>query len=658
MADSGGKINLILGSYAHIPHGAPDQEFENIYNSLLKPFISNLYKYPHIQVALHYSGVLLYWIERSHPELFMLIEDMVSRRQAEMLGGGFYEPMLPLISGQDKIGQIELFTTYLRKQFGKRPMGCWIPALAWEQNLVGPLSACGMGYTFLSDELFFKVGLKQHELYWPYLTEDQGKIVTVFPIFHSLEKELAEKNVQAVFKKLYDRLPEGTGRTVSIFPRAIFSLPNEAADYAWNRFFEELTLSESIVESASPLKIIKGQQGKPKKACFPDSIGGGGLLPRNFLINYPEAGGIYSKMIFTNLLINQLRGDKARKLNAREELWKAQGFALFSSPDALYRHCLRKTAYRSLVGAERITREKTKFVPSLLQLDFDFDGINEYLFQDIKINCYIHTLGAGVFELDYLPRAWNYLDTCNFYGLSSQNQSNAASSQAGKIPGRRAAFVDNFYPAGADYQKLADNAIPALRCCAADYYSVHEHHEKQKGKAAFFLPPVRTTEDVTPNKSGGGASAAGGISPAKSVPLGEIGIEKTFSLKKDTLTLAYSLCNHGDAGVSFLFAPDIDLSFPGEGEGFIRIFKCKTGAKDTAAGPVIHDAEYIKIQDIKNEVQIILSSTNSFDACIRHRRIPVNGTELYQSTAMIPLFAVHLESGQTWANELSLKFSN
>jgi predicted glycosyl hydrolase (DUF1957 family) len=63
----------------------------------------------------------------------------------EILGGGFYEPMMPLIPLQDKIGQIELLTTYLRKQFGKRPQGCWLPALAWEQNMVSFLSACGMG---------------------------------------------------------------------------------------------------------------------------------------------------------------------------------------------------------------------------------------------------------------------------------------------------------------------------------------------------------------------------------------------------------------------------------------------------------------------------------------------------------------------------------
>ena len=631
MADSGRKINLILGAHAHVPYGSADQEFENVYEKRLKPFISNLYKYPRIQAALHYSGVLLYWIERSHPELFMLIEDMVSRRQAELLGGGFYEPMLPLLPLQDKIGQIELFTTYLRKHFGKRPLGCWIPGYAWEHNLIAPLCTCGMGYAFLGEEQFIKAGLKPNELYQPCLSEDQGKLLTVFPVFHSLEKELAEKNAQAVFKKLHDRLPEGTGHTVLVLPQKIFSTQDEAADYSWNRFFEEITLSEAIIESSCPSKILKGS-GKLRKICLPESAGNGGA--RCFLISHPEANGIYAKMIFTNLLINQLRGDKARKLNAREELWKAQGYSLFSSVSDLYRHNLRKAAYRSLLGAERITREKTKFAPSVLQLDFDFDGINEYLFQEQKINCYIQTQGAGVFELDYLPKAWNYLDTCNYYGEAQPIPGVPAAAPVAKPPQRRTAFNDTFYSADTDCHALSGAAIFPLRCCAEESYSVKDP-EKNRGKAVFFLPPD------------------------ESKPFGSIGIEKTYSLKKDTLALAYDLSNHGENALAFKFIPEIEMSFPGEGQGYIRLFKCKTGAKDAvAAGPLISDTESVKIQDIKNEVQITLASSVSFDFCIKHRRISHNGAEFYQSSTIMPVISLELKAGQSWSAEFSLKFAN
>ncbi|MCL1958224.1 MAG: alpha-amylase, partial [Spirochaetes bacterium] len=123
------KMYMILGSHAHVPSGADEKEYEFVYEKKMRPFITNLYRYSNIKAVLHYSGVLLYWVERTHPELFMLIEDMVSRKQAEILSGGFYEPMFPLIPLQDRIGQMELLTTYLRKHFGKRPVGCWIPGM-------------------------------------------------------------------------------------------------------------------------------------------------------------------------------------------------------------------------------------------------------------------------------------------------------------------------------------------------------------------------------------------------------------------------------------------------------------------------------------------------------------------------------------------------
>ena len=186
------KLNLILGACGHLPSGAGEAEFEALYNREIKPLVQALNKFPRLNIVFHYSGVILYWIERRHPELFMLLEDLLFRKQAEFLGGGFYEPMLPLLPLSDKIGQIEMLTTYLRRHFGKRPQGCWLPAMAWEQNLVGPLNSCGMSYTFLEDLQFSGAGVEPAGggLFLPCITEDQGKLITVFPVAASLGREL------------------------------------------------------------------------------------------------------------------------------------------------------------------------------------------------------------------------------------------------------------------------------------------------------------------------------------------------------------------------------------------------------------------------------------------------------------------------------------
>ena len=393
------KIALIIGSHAHIPSGSPENEFEYIYENRMCPFISNLYRFSNINAVLHYSGVLLYWVERMHPEFFMLIDDMVNRKQVEMIGGGFYEPMLTIIPAQDRIGQIELMTTYIRRQFSKRPQGCWLPGMVWEQQLVNSLSASDMNYTFLSQEQFKLAGMNDDDLFYPCITEDQGKLIVVFPVSLSAEKDLAEKSFSLTFSELKKELDGKqkkssgnslqSGNIITVFPEKILSSSDEAPDTVWHRFFEEISLSEDIVETTLPSKILKNQKTL-RKASFPNSsMLENNFSPRRFLIDHDEANGIYSKMIFTNVLINQLKGDKSRKYSAREEMWKAQDSYIYSDSNGYLRNEIRKSAYSSLLRAECLTKEKEKgkVILSLIQYDFDFDGIKEYLFQDNRLNC-------------------------------------------------------------------------------------------------------------------------------------------------------------------------------------------------------------------------------------------------------------------------------
>jgi len=607
------KVTLILGSHAHVPYGADASEFERVYAHSLRPFVSSLYKFPKIQAALHYSGVLLYWVERSHPELLMLLEDMVARKQVEMLGGGFYEPMLPIIPSQDKIGQIELLTTYIRKQFGKRPLGCWIPGFAWEHNLVSPLASCGMGFTFLGERQFKLAGGGMA----PCICEDQGKYLTIFPVSQSLEDALVDKNIADILAALRD---VSRGRregepVVSIFPEKI-SGKDKSPDLSWNRFFEDLSRCENFMETASPGKLFKNLKGL-QRLYIPDSADSADQPPpRRFIIGNPEAGRIYSKMIFTNVLISQLRGDKSRKISAHNELWKAQGSDLFrhTGKRGLHSHSLRNAAYSALLEAERVTREKGKFVPSLVPFDFNMDGEGEWLFQEAKINCYVRSLGGGIFELDYLPKAWNYLNTCR----------------------DRIAFADRLLPAAIVLDNLNPGVVNDARMCRDERYELADL-DKVRRKLRLSL--------------GAHSSAA----------FGSVEIEKAFMLKKDAVSTGYSLVNKGTEPVSFQFAPEIDLSLPGDGDAFARFFACKSGAEDAPlARPFLHGADGLKIHDIKNEVQISLAANRPFDGRICPLYLPGGEAdgELYQGFCVMPIMPVTLQPEESWAAEFALKFTH
>ncbi|MDR2102680.1 MAG: DUF1925 domain-containing protein [Treponema sp.] len=637
----GFPLHIILGFHNHLPNGAADDVFEAFYHTQLKPCITSLNQYPGIQAVLHYSGVLLQRIYTAHREFFMLIKDLIARKQVELLGGGFYEPLLPLLPISDKIGQIELQTTYIRQHFGKRPQGCWLPALAWEQNIVGALNTCGMGFTFLDEGQFRLAGLSGKDLYTPCLSEDQGKMITVFPISKQVNAEFGHKKAFLVLEDLLREIPEGGNRLITVFPQNFYSGGDDSAESRFDVFFEELSRAQGLVEFTLPGRVIKNQD-VPKKAYFPNSMetdlpsGGVSLfsesLPQRFLIKYPEANGIYAKMIFTHVLINQLRGDKSRKRTAREELWKAQGYDAFcpGNGGGIYQHSVRKAAYRALIEAERITREKGIFIPSLMPFDFDFDGHREYLFRDERVNCYVQTGGASVFELDYLPETWNYLDTFS-PPLPSRGGGEPAPT------GRRNAFADYLLPLDFTPADAREGLFSGSRFCGGERFEILEI-DRVHGRVCFRLPP------------------------RPGVPYGAVEVEKTYRLDKDILSVDYSLINRGGGEENFLFAPGIDLSFPGDGEAFLRIFKGNTAVKGPAAETILTGAAELKFQDLKNKAAITLCSDQAFDAWIFSIKTPEKpggeNRDHYQSTWILPHTPVLLKPGAAFKMAFTLEFSS
>ncbi|MDR2072980.1 MAG: DUF1925 domain-containing protein, partial [Spirochaetaceae bacterium] len=499
-----GKISLILGSHAHVSPAMGEEDFEDLYRNKLKPFITALNQHTKIQAVLHYSGPLLCKLEQKKPELFLLIKELVARKRIELLGGGFYEPLLPFLPSADKIGQIEMFTTYVRKNFGRKPQGCWLVRDGWDQSLVGVLNTCGMAYTFLDEEQFFAAGCTGRSLFRPVFTEDQGKLLAVFPVFSSLAS-MGTKGAPELLRGI------SKPALVTVFPE----FPPGRGEGAVERFFAELSeflAEKGEIELTTPGKVYRSC-GSLSRVYFPPSSG----RYRDGLIRFEEANDLYSKVFFVHNQINQLRGDKSRKRSAREELWKAQCVEAlsFGHRGDVGAPAVRKYSYRAILASERITREK-EFKPSLLAFDFNLNSTPEYLFQDKNINCYVRTRGAAVFEFDHLPRGWNYLDT--FSGGAR----------------RRCAFMDRILP-GDFIPPGTDSFPPGGRFCGEENYHV-ESMDRQKLKVSFVLPP------------------------SGNLPFGAIEIQKIYRLEKNVLHLSYTLCNRGEEKTVFCFIPQFDLS--------------------------------------------------------------------------------------------------
>src|SRR5438094_793728 len=175
-----GSVHLGLLFHNHQPVGNFPWVFQQVYEEAYLPMIEALERHPKVRLSLHYTGSLLDWMEEAQPEFLERIAHLVKRSQVEIVGGGYYEPILPSIPDKDKIAQIRRLTERISRDFGAEATGMWIAERVWEPGLPRLLREAGIEWTNLDDVHFKNVGLDEKDLYGYYATEDQSSILKVY----------------------------------------------------------------------------------------------------------------------------------------------------------------------------------------------------------------------------------------------------------------------------------------------------------------------------------------------------------------------------------------------------------------------------------------------------------------------------------------------
>ena len=669
------NVRLIFGSTNSQPVGATDEEIEYVYQRSYKPFLRALYNAPQVPVTLHYSGQLLQWLEKHHSEYTDVLSEMVARKQTELLGGGFYDPVLSLIPRPDRLGQIESLTTYLRKRFGRRPRGTWITEHVWEPSLASTLKSSGMEYVFLDDYHFIAAGLSGDDLLRPCITEDQGKTVIVFPVCHDLQLVARQGLPEDAIAFMKARASDDPGQ--------VFVLMDEGERYEeatrvdngptprnlWlEHFVELLEENREWIDVVLPAVYLKEQRPRTRgyfpsasyeemmywsltperqeayeslKRRFANGRNGyifGGYF-RQFLTRYAESNLMYAKMQYTHVLVNQIRGDKYRKQAAREELWRGQCHAAYwhGNHGGIYSNRLRKNVYRSLIEAEKKTRERGIFIPSVVTVDFDMDGVDEYLYQGQDLNAYVHTEGGVLFELDYLPISWNYLDT-----LARRRESyHTPDVEAlGYDRHPRKSFVDHFFDAEATVDDFYRAAAPERGTFVDAMY------ERADGK--------RDTHVVALS-----ASATVRAHDADHV----VEMTKRFRFERAALEVDYTIENASAERLKTIFAPELNFAFLSQDADSLRLFVSAGKAKPREIGPqtqCIPAAGTLRLEDLVNGTTLSLSLSLSSEGEVWIAPVETvsncpEGLETrYQSTSVVPRFAIDLDPGASYSTTLSI----
>lgn len=448
------KFHLALLIHAHQPVGNFDSVFEEVYQKSYLPFVGQLERHPAVRLGLHYSGCLLEWIEARHPEYIEMLRRLVERKQVEMVGGGYYEPILVSIPPADQTEQLRRMNDYLKRQFGQVPTGAWLTERVWEPQLPSVLASGGLSYTVVDDVHFQSAGFEIDQLCGAFVAEDAGYPVQVLPSLKLLRYLLPfrpPEETVALLRERAERQPTGMAAMGDDLEK--FGAWPGTHDHCYRdgwveRFFRALegcldwlaiTPPGEYVATHAPL----GRADLPT-ASYPEMMEW--VLPtasrrrfhalthefrdrpdvtrflrggqwRGFFSKYGESNLLQKKMLRASERVRKLeqgrlgREKRAKLAQAREHVLRAQCNDAFWHGifGGLYAPHLRTELWRDLVRAETWADEVAFGQRSAVRIersDFDADGAEELVVSSPRLSALVRPARGGTFEaLDFRPSA-------------------------------------------------------------------------------------------------------------------------------------------------------------------------------------------------------------------------------------------------------------
>ncbi|MBN2407631.1 MAG: DUF1926 domain-containing protein [Elusimicrobia bacterium] len=462
MASKSGSnsLDFILGLHFHQPAGNFEQVLENAYNDAYLPLIRTFRKCASVKLNLHISSPLLEYFRDRHPDFLADIAEEVDKKKIEMLGGGFYEPILCSIPARDVKGQLEKMSGFLQTHLRAKPRGIWLSERVWEPNLPELLKDTGIEYLAVDDTHFIQAGYTPDMLKGYYLTDYNGNRLGIFIIDKLLRYYIPFKPVKEIigrFREISEQNEEpllcmiDDGEKFGVWPHT----KKWVHGSGWlDKFFAALdsnsswlrtrTLSEyydstpplgkaylptcsyyEMLEWSMPVKGIK-QVAEIKgilreKGIFDkvDPYLTGGIW-RNYFAKYPESDYMHKKMLY---LSNQLEtainstGNTETTDRARMHLYRAQcncpyWHGVFGG---IYLPHLRNNIYENLNRLhsiiDNINHSQEQFI-DLQNADIDCDKKEEILVNTENLfMCLRPDCGGIIEEISDKKTAFNHLNT-------------------------------------------------------------------------------------------------------------------------------------------------------------------------------------------------------------------------------------------------------
>ncbi len=445
----------------HQPVGNFDSVIEEAYQNSYWPFLEALSRHPEIKLSLHNTGFLLDWMAERHPEYIELLRGMAASGQVEIMGGGYYEPVLSVIPEVDRLRQVAMFSERIEELFRVRPRGIWLAERVWEPTHPSIIRGAGLEYLVVDDYHFVKAGLEKDELGGYYTTEDQGNLIKIFPGNEALRYLIPFKPVESFeeymlcikngfFRRGNAAIYGDDGEKFGVWP----GTRKWVFEDGWlERFFEaiernldwirpstlggyldrEEPVGHTYLPNTSYMEmgewaLSAGASREYMRVIEElDRLGEtGGRLRRflqggtwrNFLAKYPESNWMHKRMLMVSSELKRGPRGETQRRAAERLLYQAQcndayWHGVFGG---LYLPHLRTAVYENLILAEDSVLGKPKKAVDISASDLDADDHEEVIARSPDLGIFLSPFNGGaVFELDYRPGGVNFQNTLTRY---------------------------------------------------------------------------------------------------------------------------------------------------------------------------------------------------------------------------------------------------
>jgi len=448
-----GKLYFLFGIHNHQPVGNDSYVFREAFGKCYKPFVDVLEEFPEVKLTMHFSGPLYDWILENEKEFIERLRQMVEKGQIEIIGGGYYEPILQIIPDADKFSQIVLMNDFIKNKFGKMPEGMWLTERIWEPYLTRIISEAGLKYTFLDDTHFRRTGLNEKEFLGYYVTEDSSRSIAVFPISKTLRYKIPFSKPKEAIAILRGFVRKKEDTLITLFDDGEkFGLWPTTYDWVYKKewlrdfftllvkngkYIETITASEALKKFPSnglvyipnssyvemdewamePKDFIQYKELKDSLKERPDYnsirhfIAAGFF--RNFFIKYPRLNYMHKRMLALSERINK-DASPEKDGDIFRSLWKSQcncGYwhGVFGG---FYLGNIRSSIYENLIDAEKKYDEKYASKPITAErADIDMDGTSETIIKNREMIACFSDKGATMTELSLKDKNFNAVNT-------------------------------------------------------------------------------------------------------------------------------------------------------------------------------------------------------------------------------------------------------